>query len=389
MTDATAAVLDLDATNLFALTTALVGVPSESLHEADLAALVEARLARRTDNLVVERIGNTVIARSMLGRDRRVVLGGHLDTVPANGNAEPVVDGDTLHGVGSADMKGGLAVLLRLAEAVDAAPARVRHDVTLAFYEAEEVRDEFNGLRKVFEARPELLDGDFAVLLEPTDTWVEAGCQGVLVLEANFVGARAHTARPWMGTNAIHRAAAVLARIAAHESAPVIVDGLEYRESIQVVGVDGGIPGKHNVVPDSCTIMVGRRVAPSYSLEEAEAQVRVLLDGADTVTVLQAQAGALPNLTNPLVADFVSGLDLGVRPKLGWTDVARFASRGVPALNFGPGDPEIAHTAGEFVTRDSIDARLRRAGAVRRRGVSPPTVSVRADGAVTRPCRRS
>ena len=227
--------------------------------------------------------------------------------------------------------------------------------MTLAFYEGEEVRDEFNGLRKVFEARPELLDGDFAVLLEPTDTWVEAGCQGVLVLEATFAGARAHVARPWMGTNAIHRAADVLARIAAHESDVVTVDGLDYRESLQVVGVEGGIPGKHNVVPDSCTITVGRRVAPSYTLEEAEAQVRALLDGADTVTVLQAQVAAAPNLTNPLVADFVSGLELGVRPKLGWTDVARFASRGVPALNFGPGDPEIAHTAGEFVTRQSID----------------------------------
>ncbi len=227
--------------------------------------------------------------------------------------------------------------------------------MTLAFYEAEEVRDEFNGLRKVFEARPELLDGDFAVLLEPTDTWVEAGCQGVLVLEASFEGERAHTARPWMGMNAIHRAADVLARVAAYRSPPVIVDGLEFRESLQVVGVEGGIPGKHNVVPDACTVTVARRVAPSWSIEEAEAQVRALLDGADSITVLQAQAGALPNLTNPLVADFVGGLDLAVRPKLGWTDVARFAARGVPAVNFGPGDPEIAHTAGEFVTRDSID----------------------------------
>ncbi|MEX2100405.1 MAG: succinyl-diaminopimelate desuccinylase [Acidimicrobiia bacterium] len=355
MTTATSEVLHLEASDLFGLTRALVGVPSESHHEADLAALVEARLARRTDHLVVERIGNTVIARTMLGRERRVVLGGHLDTVPANGNATPRVDGDVLHGVGSADMKGGLAVLLRLAEAIDADPTRATHDVTLAFYEAEEVRDEFNGLRLVFESRPDLLDGDFAVLLEPTDTWVEAGCQGVLVLEASFVGERAHTARPWMGSNAIHRAAAVLARIAEHEPDVVRVDGLDYRESLQAVGIEGGIPGKHNVVPDSCTLVVSRRVAPKYTVEEAEAQVRALLDGADTITVLQAQAPAAPNLTNPLVAKFVDGLGLSVRPKLGWTDVARFASRGVPALNFGPGDPEIAHTAGEFVTRESIE----------------------------------
>jgi succinyl-diaminopimelate desuccinylase len=301
-------------------------------------------------------VAHNIVVRTQLGRDRRVLLGGHLDTVPANGgNDVPIVDGDVLRGLGSADMKSGLAVLVRLAEELHADASRATHDVTLVFYEAEEVRDEFNGLRKVFEARPELLDGDFAVLLEPTDTWVEAGCQGVLVLEASFTGARAHTARPWMGVNAIHRASDVLARIAAHQSPPVIVDGLEFRESLQVVGVEGGIPGKHNVVPDSCTITVARRVAPSWSMGQAEAQVRALLVGADTISVLQAQAGALPNLTNPLVADFVGGLDLAVRPKLGWTDVARFASRGVPAVNFGPGDPEIAHTAGEFVTRDSID----------------------------------
>ncbi len=170
----------------------------------------------------------------------------------------------------------------------------------------------------------------------------------------------------------------------------MIVDGLEYRESLQVVGVEGGIPGKHNVVPDSCTVTVGRRVAPSFTLDEAEAQVRELLDGADTVTVLQAQAGALPNLTNPLVAEFVSGLDLTARPKLGWTDVARFAARGVPAVNFGPGDPEVAHTAGEFVTRDSIERAYAALGAVPRRGLRfRAPAGVRADGAVTRPCRRS
>jgi len=355
VTDAATAVLDVDAVDLFELTAALVGVRSESHHEAAIAGLVAARLAARTEHLALERVENTIIARTDLGRERRVVLGGHLDTVPANGNADPVVDGDVLHGVGAADMKGGLAVLLRLAEAIDADPSAVRHDVTLAFYEGEEVRDEFNGLRKVLESRPELLAADFAVLLEPTDTWVEAGCQGVVVLEATFVGERAHTARPWMGTNAIHGAAEVLARVATHEADVVTVDGLDYRESLQVVAIEGGVAGKHNVVPDVCTLVVARRVAPKYSLDEAETQVRALLDGADAVSVLQAQVPAPPNLANPLVAEFVSGLDLPVRPKLGWTDVARFASRGVPALNFGPGDPEIAHTAGELVTRDSIE----------------------------------
>jgi succinyl-diaminopimelate desuccinylase len=350
-----ASVLEHDATDLFGLTAALVAVPSESHHEAELAAIVRERLAARAPSLAVESVGASVVARTRLGLDRRVVLGGHLDTVPANGNGTPTIDGDVLHGLGSADMKGGLAVLLRLAEELDAQPDRARHDVTLAFYECEEVADRHNGLRRIFETSPDLLAGDFAVLLEPTDAWVEAGCQGVVVLAARFDGERAHTARPWMGRNAIHRALPVLTRLASQEMGVVDVDGLEYRESLQVVRVDGGIEGKHNVVPDSCTIVVGRRFAPCFTVEQAEEQVRALLDGADAVEVLQAQPAAAPNLTNPLVAEFVDGLSLPVRPKLGWTDVARFASRGVPAVNFGPGDPEIAHTAGELVTRDSIE----------------------------------
>jgi succinyl-diaminopimelate desuccinylase len=354
-------VLATDAADLFGLTTALVAVPSESHHEAELADLVEARLRERAPSLAIDRVAHNVVVRTQLGRGRRVLLGGHLDTVPANaGNEVPRVEGDTLFGLGSADMKSGLAVLLRIAEELHAGvvqdgASRATHDVTLVFYEAEEVRDEFNGLGIVMRERPELLDADFAVLLEPTDGWVEAGCQGVLVAKAGFDGERAHAARPWMGSNAIHTASEVLARLAEHETDVVDVDGLEFRESFQVVGIEGGVQGKHNVVPDRCTITVNRRFAPKYTPEEAEAQVRELLEGADDIEILQAQIAAPPNLTDPLVDEFVSGLSLPVRPKLGWTDVARFAALGIPALNFGPGDPEIAHTQGEFVTRQSID----------------------------------
>jgi succinyl-diaminopimelate desuccinylase len=352
----TVAVLEADAGDLLGLTTALVAVRSESHHEAELADLVEARLRARAPSLTIDRVGANVIARTELGRERRVVLGGHLDTVPANaGNEVPRVDGDVLHGLGAADMKGGLAVLLRLAERLHLDPSPALHDVTLAFYECEEVRDEFNGLGTVFATQPELLAADFAVLLEPTDGWVEAGCQGVLVAKAGFDGERAHAARPWMGRNAIHRASDVLARLAAHETDLVDVDGLEFREAFQVVGIEGGIPDKHNVVPDRCTITVNRRFAPLYTPAEAEAQVRALLEGADDIEILQAQYAAAPNLADPLVDEFVHGLGLPVRPKLGWTDVARFASRGVPALNYGPGDPTIAHTQGEFVTRESVE----------------------------------
>jgi succinyl-diaminopimelate desuccinylase len=246
-------------------------------------------------------------------------------------------------------------VLLRIAEELHADSSRAHHDMTLVFYEAEEVRDQFNGLGIVMREQPELLAADFAILLEPTEGWVEAGCQGVLVAKAGFDGERAHAARPWMGSNAIHSASEVLARIAEHETDTVDVDGLQFRESFQVVGIEGGVQGKHNVVPDRCTITVNRRFAPKYTPEEAEAQVRELLEGADDIEILQAQLAAPPNLTDPLVDEFVTGLSLPVRPKLGWTDVARFANNGIPAVNFGPGDPTLAHTALERVERADVE----------------------------------
>ncbi len=344
----TMADLSVPAGDLLGLTAALCAVPSVSRSEAELAAAVEVRLA--AGPLRVERVGNNVVARTDAGRERRVVLAGHLDTVPANGNEVPKVEGDVLHGLGAADMKGGLAVLLRLAEEV---AADARFDLSFVFYESEEIADEYNGLRHLFEARPDLVAGDFAVLLEPTDNWLEAGCQGSLRLEATFSGSRAHTARPWRGVNAVHRAAPVLSRLAGHEPDEVEVDGLCFRQALQVVDMHGGVAG--NVVPDRCTITVNRRYAPSLTLEEAEAEVRALLEGADEVALTSVSPAAHPNLSHPLVAEFAGRLGVGIRPKLGWTDVARFSAHGVPAVNFGPGDPEVSHTAGEHVTRASLE----------------------------------
>jgi succinyl-diaminopimelate desuccinylase len=336
------------ADDLLGLTAALVAVPSLSGNEEALAGAVEARL--RPLALSVDRLGANVVARTRAGRSRRVVLAGHLDTVPANGNDVPHVDGDVLQGLGAADMKGGLAVLLRLAEDV---AARGRFDCTFVFYESEEIADEFNGLRRLFAERPELVAGDFAILLEPTDLWLEAGCQGSLRLEATFHGERAHTARPWQGVNAVHRAAPTLARLAGYQPDPIDVDGLTFRQALQVVDMRGGVAG--NVVPDRCTVVVNRRYAPALSLEQAEAEVRALLGEADEVTLTSVSPAAAPNLSHPLVAEFAGRLDLPVRPKLGWTDVARFSAHGIPAVNFGPGDPEVSHTAGERVSRRALD----------------------------------
>lgn len=334
--------------DLIGLTAALVAVPSVSRHEEALADAVEARLKQA--DLEVDRIGASVVARTRRGRDRRVVLAGHLDTVPGNGNEVPRVEEGVLFGLGAADMKGGLAVLLRLAEEVLAAS---RFDLTFVFYESEEIADEYNGLRLLFESRPDLVEGDFAVLLEPTDNWLEAGCQGSIRLEATFRGERAHTARPWRGLNAVHRAAPVLTRLARHQPEAMVVDGLSFLQALQVVDIHGGVAG--NVVPDRCTITVNRRYAPGLTLEEAEAEVRALLDGADEVELTSVSPAAHPNLSHPLVAEFAQRLELPVRPKLGWTDVARFSARGVPAVNFGPGDPEVSHTAAEHVTGASLE----------------------------------
>jgi succinyl-diaminopimelate desuccinylase len=344
-----AAVASAPAADLLGLTAALIAVPSVSLAEEPLAGAIEARL-RPITGLDVERVGLNVVARTDRGRERRIVMAGHLDTVPANNNAVPRIEGDVLHGLGAADMKSGVAVLLRLAEEV---AADSRFDCTFVFYEAEEIADEHNGLRRLFAERPDLVAGDFAVLLEPTDLWLEAGCQGSIRLEATFHGHRAHTARPWQGDNAVYRAAPVLQRLAEYTPRELEVDGLCFRQALSVVGIHGGVAG--NVVPDRCTIAVNRRYAPSLTLEEAEAEVRALLDGADEIALTSVSPAAHPNLNHPLVAEFADLLDVPVRCKLGWTDVARFSAHGVPAVNFGPGNPEVSHTAGEHVTRDSVE----------------------------------
>jgi succinyl-diaminopimelate desuccinylase len=341
-------------TDLLALTEQLCAVPSVSGNEATLADLVEARLRERAGDLEIVRLGANVVARTNHGRDARVVLGGHLDTVPPNDNATPRRDGDTLHGLGSADMKGGLAVLLQLAESLPAEPVEpAGRDVTFVFYDGEEVADEHNGLRRLFAERPDLVTGDLAILLEPTGGWIEAGCQGTIHVRLTFRGARAHSARPWMGVNAAHRAAPTLARIAAHQAPTVTVDGLAYRESLQVVRIEAGVA--NNVIPDRCEIVVNRRYAPACSFDAALEQTTALFGEADEVEIVSASPAAAPNLTHPLIGELVGMGHFGVRPKLGWTDVARFTQHGIAAVNFGPGDPELAHAPDERVERSDLD----------------------------------
>ncbi|MXW99543.1 MAG: succinyl-diaminopimelate desuccinylase [Acidimicrobiaceae bacterium] len=343
----------LPAGDLFALTAALVDVPSESYAEELITDLIEADL-RRAGHLSVERVGDNLVARTQLGLGRRILLAGHTDTVPANDNAGARVDGDVLWGLGAADMKGGVAVMLTLARTVTE-PAV---DVTYVFYAREEVNAADNGLLEVAAARPDLLQADVALLGEPTAGAVEAGCQGTMRLKVTLAGERAHTARGWMGRNAIHRLADVLAVVSSYEPRRPVVDGCEYREGLQAVYVSGGVAG--NVVPDSATLTLNHRFAPDRTPEQAEQHVRSLLDpvleATDTVELTDMAPGAVPGLDDPLVAALVRRSGAPASAKLGWTDAAFFAARGVPASNFGPGDPRLAHTAGERVHRDELDS---------------------------------
>jgi succinyl-diaminopimelate desuccinylase len=342
-------------TDLLHATAELVAVASVSHHEQVLADRVEAEL-RKVSALVVDRVGDNVVARTQLGRSQRLLLAGHLDTVPpAAGNDVPRVEGDVLWGVGSADMKGGLAVMLELAATV-VDPAC---DLTWVFYATEEVAREHNGLLTLAAARPDLLAADAAILGEPTGAVIEAGCQGSIKVEITVAGERAHTARPWMGRNAIHRLGPVLDRLAAFPGRQPVIDGCRYREAVEAVAVTGGVAG--NVVPDAATVTVAHRFAPDRTPDEALAALRDLVGEAfdsalgDRMKVVDVAPAAAPGLDHPLLARLLAATGAPPRAKLGWTDVAFFAERGIPAANFGPGDPELAHRADEHVTRSELD----------------------------------
>jgi len=337
---------------LLGLATALVGIPSVSHHETAMADAVQAAL-ELCPWLEVDRVGDNVVARTNLGRERRVLLAGHLDTVPpAEGNDEPYLEGSTLFGLGAADMKGGLAVFLHLAGTLSEPGV----DVTWCFYAGEEVAQEFNGLGHLWERRPELLAADAAILGEPTGGLVEAGCQGTLRVRVRLAGQRAHTARPHTGSNAIHRLAPVLAAVAGFEVRRPVIDGCEYAEQLQVVSVEGGVAA--NVVPDEAVVVVNHRFAPDRTVEQAESVVRELLaphlEPGDHWELLEASPGAPPSLDHPVLAALVNATGVPPRAKVGWTDVASFWQHGIPAANFGPADPLLAHTAGEHVSEHEL-----------------------------------
>jgi len=336
-------------TDLLAFTAELVDIPSVSHNERAITDHLE-RMLRGVPWLELERVGENLVARTQLGRPQRLVLAGHTDTVPVNQNDRARIEGDVLHGLGACDMKSGVAVLAELARTV-AEPAV---DVTYVFYACEEVEARFNGVNALFATRPDLLAGDAAVLAEPTGARIEAGCQGTMRVEVTLAGERAHSARAWLGRNAIHRLGEVLSRVAAYEARAVTIDGCEFREGLQAVRVEGGVAG--NVVPDKATVWLNHRFAPDRSPDDAKEHVRTVIGAVDGFEVVDMAAPAVPALDHPLLRALVEQTGQAPRAKLGWTDVSRFAENGVPATNFGPGDPTIAHTRGEHVTRGDLEA---------------------------------
>jgi succinyl-diaminopimelate desuccinylase len=339
--------LDLSA-DAGALTAWLVDVPSVSGDEQQLADAIEAAV-RSLPHLTVHRDGNAVVARTTLGRQERVVLAGHIDTVPIAGNVPSHTERELLYGCGSCDMKSGVAVALRLASLLPG-PAR---DVTYVFYDCEEVEAERNGLLRLSRNSPDLLAADLAVLMEPTGGVVEGGCQGTMRAEVTAHGERAHSARAWRGRNAIHEAGRILQVLREYTAREPEVEGLTYREGLNAVGISGGVAG--NVIPDECVVTVNFRFAPDRSAGQAADHVRSVLRGWD-VTVTDSAPAARPGLTHPAAASLLAAVGGSPRAKLGWTDVARFSELGMPALNYGPGDPELAHSRGEHVELAQIAA---------------------------------
>lgn len=325
----------------------LVDFESPSGEEKPLADAIEQAL-RECEHLEVIRVGNTVAARTQLGRDQRVIWAGHIDTVPAHNNLPSTVDNGWLWGRGSVDMKAGVAIGLSLAATL----VNPRHDVTWIFYDNEEVAAAKNGLGLFAHAHPEWVVGDFAIVGEPSSGAIEGGCNGTLRCVVTTRGTRAHSARSWMGENAIHHAHEVLQRLVDYHPATISVEGLDYREGLNAVAISGGVAG--NVIPDLCEVTVNYRFAPDKSVATAQAHVEEVFDGFEVV-VVDSAPGAKPGLDRPLVQGFIDSVALPVTPKYGWTDVARFGEWGIPAVNFGPGDPSLAHADDEQVKISDIE----------------------------------
>ncbi|CAB4636387.1 unannotated protein [freshwater metagenome] len=334
------------------LTRTLCDIESVSGNEAEIADAIEQALAGFS-HLSLTRDGNAVVAKTNLGKPTCVVIAGHIDTVPVADNLPSKLMAfereQVIWGRGSVDMKAGVAVMLKLAAEI----TKPAFDLVWVFYDQEEIEASKNGLGRLVRNHPELITGNFAILCEPTAATIEGGCNGTMRIDIHASGIKAHSARPWMGSNAIHKLGNVLNILNAYIPEEIEVDGLVFRESLNAVQVSGGIAG--NVIPDQATVTLNYRFAPSRNVQDATEYLETLF--ADfTLTVVDSAAGARPGMDLPEAKAFVAAVGASVNPKYGWTDVARFSEMGIPAVNYGPGDPNKAHADDENVPASQIYA---------------------------------
>jgi succinyl-diaminopimelate desuccinylase len=319
------------------LTRQLVDIQSVSGNEAEIADAIEQAL-KPLSHLSLTRDGNAIVAKTSLGRSQQVVIAGHIDTVPVAENLPSKLMSfereQVIWGRGTVDMKAGVAVMLKLAAEI----TEPSFDVVWVFYDQEEI---------------EAFKGNFAILCEPTAATIEGGCNGTMRVELELSGIKAHSARPWMGSNAIHKLGGVLEVLNSYIPQEIEVDGMVFKESLNAVLVSGGIAS--NVIPDSATVTLNYRFAPSRSVEEATEYLRTLFPD-NLFTVVDSASGAKPGMNSPEAQAFVAAVNAPVNPKYGWTDVARFSEMGIPAVNYGPGDPNKAHADDENVPASQIYA---------------------------------
>ncbi len=326
----------------------LVDAPSESRGEVELCASVLATL--QAGGVDARDAGDTCVLAGVTERGDKplVLLGGHLDTVPAQGNIPGrIVDGG-VHGLGASDMKGACAVMIELA----LARAGGAIDLGYVFFGREELPLADSALTPLFAREPGLATADLAVMMEPTAGQIQAGCLGNVNATWTFHGRSGHSARPWQADNAIHRAAEGIGALTAVAPAPRIFDGLEFTEVVSVTKVSGGIAA--NVIPAEASAHVNYRYAPGRSALEADAWLHGLCDPFGTLRI-DSNAPSAPVATgNPLVGRLHAAGAFAVAPKQAWTPVAEFAAAGVDAINFGPGDPVHAHQVSEQVSIEAL-----------------------------------
>ena len=331
----------------------LVNTPSVTGNEGRIATSIAQRLLPRWSMQSVSRIGNSLVVGEPAGRPL-IVLYGHTDTVPEQGNGRARIESGRMHGLGTSDMKAGLAVMIHLLE--DPAIRAGRFDVVGVFYDKEEGPSDENGLEEVLDRVDWLSGAQLSIVMEPTDLQLEMGCNGALNADVVFRGQSAHSARPWLGENAVTKAGAWLAELYARQPELVVIDGLEYREVFSVTQAHGGIA--NNIIPPEFIINLNHRFPPIYDLAQAEDRLRDVAAAADDVIIKdRASAGAVPE-GNELVDRLQEMTGAGRAAKQGWTDVARLTQRGIPAVNFGPGEVAQAHQVTESVALANVDSAL-------------------------------